>query len=423
MSRWIGPSPEHDHIGDVLDAADAWRDRCFTTDGSLFGEEALWTIANIQVLKELTSRIVDSPIKSEDFSFPGQLKDQLMSAPSEVIRLAAEVVWLLFLCPWHRSVAPETKREKIQEIWEWSGSNLPENKLLDDRVLLGVEHTGAADKAQAGAIADVAPRLLTHDAPEVTGGADADPQIGPPKENLLRVIDSMGQHPGQGLRIKRWHLYQKGLSLLQCKELRGLDHKDVPWWEERNLVVLRPPTPEERRAAMARWETERIANVNSYQELDRLLQTVILWKTEPPSRQIVWVEESSFWRFVEWLDQIEGANQHPIRHVLLYFLFPGYLDRFGRLWQPGSSLKEPTDTPVSPQPVDKGEPDPRSDPAARQSLNRILYGPPGTGKTYATTRCCVEVCDGAAKGSDKEIRSRYQALVESGRIEFITFHH
>lgn len=71
MSRWIGPSPEHDHIGDVLDAADAWRDRCFTTDGSLFGEEALWTIVNIQVLKELTSRIVDSPIKSEDSSFPG----------------------------------------------------------------------------------------------------------------------------------------------------------------------------------------------------------------------------------------------------------------------------------------------------------------------------------------------------------------
>ena len=55
-------------------------------------------------------------------------------------------------------------------------------------------------------------------------------------------------------------------------------------------------------------------------------------------------------------------------------------------------------------------------------LNTILYGPPGTGKTYATVRRCVEICDGAAEGLDKEIRSRYQALVESGRIEFITFH-
>ena len=127
---------------------------------------------------------------------------------------------------------------------------------------------------------------------------------------------------------------------------------------------------------------------------------------------------------MEWIDQIDGANQHPIRHVLLYFLFPGYLDGFGRLWQPGSSLKEPTDTPVSPQPVDKGEPDPRSDPAARQSLNRILYGPPGTGKTYATTRRCVEIRDGQEQTSKEtgNVHRRYRELVQAGRVEFITFH-
>ena len=55
-------------------------------------------------------------------------------------------------------------------------------------------------------------------------------------------------------------------------------------------------------------------------------------------------------------------------------------------------------------------------------LNTILYGPPGTGKTYTTACRCVEICDGAAEGSDQKTRKRYRALVKAGRIEFITFH-
>ena len=117
MPRLTSPSPDHDHIGDVLDAADAWRDQCFMTDGSLFGEEALWTITNIQVLKELTSRVIDYPIEGEDFSFPEQIEESLKSAPSEVIRLAAEAVWLLLLCPRHGSATPNSKRERIRKIW------------------------------------------------------------------------------------------------------------------------------------------------------------------------------------------------------------------------------------------------------------------------------------------------------------------
>ena len=58
MSRWIGPSPEHDHIGAVLTAAEAWRDRCFMADSSLFSEEVLWTRANLQELRRL---LIDNP--------------------------------------------------------------------------------------------------------------------------------------------------------------------------------------------------------------------------------------------------------------------------------------------------------------------------------------------------------------------------
>ena len=59
---------------------------------------------------------------------------------------------------------------------------------------------------------------------------------------------------------------------------------------------------------------------------------------------------------------------------------------------------------------------------AFHSLNTIIYGPPGTGKTYATARRCVEICDGRARGSDEDIRRRYDELVVEGRVEFITFH-
>ena len=344
----------------------------------------------------------------------------MKSALDEVIRLAAEAAWLLFLCPWHQET--KRKRERIEEIWKWSGSNLPESTHLDDRVLMGIQDTGAADKARAGVIAAVAPGLLEKDAPAVTKGSDARPQHPRPRENMLRVIGSMGQHPGKDFRIKRWHLYRPGLNLLQCKELRGLDHRDVEWWADKGLVTLRPPTPEERDVATAPWQSNRATGVNSYQELDLLLETVYRWKEESPSRQTELIKEESFWHFVEWFGEIKGANQRPIRHAILYFLFPSYLDKFSTLWQQSSILKKSVDDTVPTISVEKVDSAPSPPPVAHQPLNTILYGPPGTGKTYATTRRCVEICDGQATLSDKEIRRRYCELVAAGRIEFITFH-
>ena len=55
-----------------------------------------------------------------------------------------------------------------------------------------------------------------------------------------------------------------------------------------------------------------------------------------------------------------------------------------------------------------------------KTLNTILYGPPGTGKTYLTAQRCVEICDGQDVRDDD--RERYKELVDSGRVEFVTFH-
>ena len=61
--------------------------------------------------------------------------------------------------------------------------------------------------------------------------------------------------------------------------------------------------------------------------------------------------------------------------------------------------------------------------------NQILYGPPGTGKTYLTAPRCVEICDRTSRLTDDQIRERYagirkryRRLVDSGQVEFVTFH-
>jgi len=55
------------------------------------------------------------------------------------------------------------------------------------------------------------------------------------------------------------------------------------------------------------------------------------------------------------------------------------------------------------------------------ALNLILYGPPGTGKTFCTVDLALEIC-GMQSETREEAEEKYRALVESGRVRFVTFH-
>ncbi len=138
MARWIGP--DNDHIVDVLAAAGAWRDRCFMADGSLFGDENLWTLDNV---RELRRRVIDDPVPGKD-RFIDIFEKQLKPAPPQIKRLAAEALWFLYLYPHSRAMKPETKLNSIKLVWEWSGSSLPDSDYLKERALKGVGNPGRA---------------------------------------------------------------------------------------------------------------------------------------------------------------------------------------------------------------------------------------------------------------------------------------
>lgn len=136
MSRWTG-DPE---VVPVLEAGDAWRERCFLGSTSVLTDHALWTLAN---LNDLLTRYADHPITGKR-DFLDKLEEQLNGAPAATTQLAAEVLWFLHLFPSERTLGPSTKREQILKVWSWSGEAAPASPFLDDAHLHGVGHPGTA---------------------------------------------------------------------------------------------------------------------------------------------------------------------------------------------------------------------------------------------------------------------------------------
>lgn len=77
--------------------------------------------------------------------------------------------------------------------------------------------------------------------------------------------------------------------------------------------------------------------------------------------------------------------------------------------------------PMRPDRVNEPEPE-----YAAMPVNRILFGPPGTGKTYRTVNEALRILDApflAANETDRAaLKRRFDALVQSGLIRFVTFH-
>lgn len=205
MSRWTGRA----NISNVLSASDTWREKCFLANGSLFTEDDLWTAEN---MLELKSRCIDNPIEGGEQSFAEKLSVQLSGAPKSVIQLAAEILWLLTLFPRSENFHPNTKRSQVRDVWELSGTDLPQSSHLSDEALDGVGNP-------------------------------------------------------------------------------GLDY-----------------------------------TIRKYDQFSLLIEVMLGWKAQSAEEQNALVTEDVPWKFLAWLDSFENSDR-PVRHAILYFLFPDKLER------------------------------------------------------------------------------------------------
>ena len=131
MSRYCS---EKD-IGPILSAAKEWRERCLLKGESLFGQEKIWNKKNID---DLVKYFVNDS-KEREGSFLQKLEEQLEPADPNVKKLAAEMYWVMMLCP-HKKTEGAVEREitRIKHTWGWPSEDDQENPLLKKSMLSGV---------------------------------------------------------------------------------------------------------------------------------------------------------------------------------------------------------------------------------------------------------------------------------------------
>ncbi|MNZ20277.1 5-methylcytosine-specific restriction enzyme B [compost metagenome] len=133
MSRY---NPDH-NATPIFAAFDQWKQRCLLGGQALFAVGPRWTA---ELLDELRQRFVESPDESSAV-FLEKLKGQMAEASPEAVQLMAEVLWVVML--FQSNVTPGKKRENIEQVWSWSGSDFPANHLwMQDEVLCGLGSAG-----------------------------------------------------------------------------------------------------------------------------------------------------------------------------------------------------------------------------------------------------------------------------------------
>lgn len=133
MSRYCGK----DNPRPIFEAAIHWRDVALVGEGSVFTNKKLWTNAS---LDSLDRHFVQRPDLG-DGKFLAKLQQQLLPADAAAKQLAAEMMWMLYLCP--SSLTSDHKRQTVQAVWSWSGEDFPsDSPWLANNVLVGIGSAG-----------------------------------------------------------------------------------------------------------------------------------------------------------------------------------------------------------------------------------------------------------------------------------------
>lgn len=135
MSRYCGTK----NIAPILDAAEKWRDRCLLQGKAVFSNDDVWSLDNAQ---QLIKYFVEN-LNWGEGDFLGKLEQQLSPTTAGAKQLAAEMMWVMLLCP--SNIGPNKKRENVDAILRWADIAVPENnEFYSDDVLVGVGSGGTA---------------------------------------------------------------------------------------------------------------------------------------------------------------------------------------------------------------------------------------------------------------------------------------
>jgi 5-methylcytosine-specific restriction enzyme B len=122
-----------------LHAAQTWKERCMLHDGSVFTDGTLWTKGNADYL----DRYFVQNYYQGQADFLTKLEAQLKPAPAAAKKLAAEMLWVMYLIVYKEAITPRKKRTQIKRIWEWSNEPLPDDRFeLGEALEIGIAKPG-----------------------------------------------------------------------------------------------------------------------------------------------------------------------------------------------------------------------------------------------------------------------------------------
>ncbi|EKO3847327.1 AAA family ATPase [Vibrio harveyi] len=318
-----------------------------------------YEVWNSSTCHELICFFVEN-LEEGEGDFLTKLETQLGKATPEAKVLVAEMLWLMFLCP--SSTGPASKRTSIERVFSWSGFEFKDgvrSKYLSDEALTGIGKTGAA--YQTGRW-----RELVY---------------------FIRMLENLSMLSED-----------ERSTLLASRTAFSSWLNDIPGNEKRQFrhMILYLFYPEEQ---------ERIFGGGHRQSL---LET-FLNITPPQFKKMSPTDIDN--RLLEIRTQFE--KEYGTKEL------DYYVEPLSSRWGQGSS-EEPNEIEEPGQEYEVKIDD------ADQPLNTILYGPPGTGKTYNSINRALEIVDPGYYRANQDdrvaIKKRFDELLNSNRIGFITFH-
>ncbi|MFA0005371.1 hypothetical protein CWO04_02795 [Vibrio splendidus] len=137
MARYCGDRDSSILISNVSD----FKEICLIQGKSLFTENEVWSL---QTCSELMEYFVENLDEGEGDFFQ-KLETQLTDSSAEAKALAAEMLWLMFLCP--SNTGPTSKKASIERVFSWSSlefNPVLRGKYLSDVALTGIGSAGTA---------------------------------------------------------------------------------------------------------------------------------------------------------------------------------------------------------------------------------------------------------------------------------------